>query len=150
MIFLLLDLEAVFVMALGCCSRNGHFMTLSAQSCGLTGLVGLIAAEPRPTPPVTLVVMLLPSLATEFKLLVELLREPGPAFACFVAFSMDSIRDLTDNRLSWRAKPAFCCLRTAISCCTDDITLCCVSDGSEFWRKGGDGGLAETIVGIYG
>lgn len=44
----------------------------------------------------------------------------SPALACLVAFSMLSIRDLTERRLSWREMPALCCRRTAaISCCTD-------------------------------
>ena len=39
-------------------------------------------------------------LAMLLRLDVELLRLPGPAFACFVAFSMLSISDFTDKRLS--------------------------------------------------
>lgn len=44
----------------------------------------------------------------------------SPALACLVAFSMLSIRDFTERRLSWREMPALCCRRTAaISCCTE-------------------------------
>ena len=44
----------------------------------------------------------------------------SPALACFVAFSMLSIRDFTERRLSWREMPALCCRRTAaISFCTE-------------------------------
>lgn len=128
LLLLFLFTELFLLLPFGCCSRSGHLLveiTHSDQSERI-GLVGDSAAEPiGPVEPprkaelepmiVEFVPTLLPSDAMLFKLDVELLRDPGPALACFVAFSMLSINDLTDSRLSCLARPTFC-RRTAISC----------------------------------
>lgn len=50
-----------------------------------------------------------------------------PALACFVAFSMLSIKHFTESLESCREMLAF--LRAAISCCTLVNTDCCASVG---------------------